>query len=254
MLERIATTLELRATLPHYQTILQAYLAEVSFPAQARVLEVGCGTGAVVRLLAGWPNVGEVIGVDPSPGLLAKARALSAHLPTVSFQEADGKALPFPAASFDVVVLHTVLTHVPDPEKLLAEVFRVVRPQGSVAIGEGDFSTMTVAIRAHDPLQTCAESLVEHFVHDPWLVHRLSALVRAAGFEVAPVRSYGLVETLAPQLSPQWVERGADALVADGRLSADLATALKAEAAQRVAAGTWFGFMAYASLIARRPA
>jgi SAM-dependent methyltransferase len=208
----------------------------------------------VVRLLAGWPNVGAVVGVDPSAGLLEKARAVSAHLPHVSFQKADGKALPFPAASFDVVVLPTVLTHVPEPEELLAEVLRVVCPQGSVAIGERDFSTMTVAIRAHDPLQTCAESLVEHFVHDPWLVHRLLALVRAAGFEVAPLRSYGLVETLAPQLSSQWVERGADALVADGRLSAELATALKAEAAQRVAAGTWFGFMAYASLITRRPA
>src|SRR5215831_3344296 len=130
MVEGIAATLELRASLPYYQDILKTYLAEVAFPAQARVLEVGCGTGAVVRLLAGWPNVCEVVGVDPSPGLLDKARALNAHLPTVTFQEADGKALPFPAASFDVVVLHTVLTHVPGPEELLAEVFRVVRPHG----------------------------------------------------------------------------------------------------------------------------
>jgi len=254
MVEGIATTLELRASLPYYQDILKTYLAEVAFPAQARVLEVGCGTGAVVRLLAGWPNVCDVVGVDPSPGLLDKARALSAHLPTVTFQEADGKALPFPAASFDVVVLHTVLTHVPGPEELLAEVFRVVRPHGTVAVGDGDFSTTTVAIREHDPLQTCAESFVEHFVHDPWLVHRLAALMRTAGFDVAPLRSYGLVETLAPQLTPGWVDRGAEALVADGRLSEELAAALKAEAAHRVAAGTWFGYMAYASLIARKPA
>jgi ubiquinone/menaquinone biosynthesis C-methylase UbiE len=186
MLEGIANTLELRATLPQYQSILKAYLAEVSFPAQARVLEVGCGTGAVVRLLAGWPNVGDVVGVDPSSGLLEKARVLSAHLPTVLFQEADGNALPFPAASFDVVVLHTVLTHVPRPEGLLAEVFRVVRPHGSVAVGDGDFSTTTVAIRENDPLQSCAASFVEHFVHDPWLVHRLSALVRAADSTLLP--------------------------------------------------------------------
>jgi ubiquinone/menaquinone biosynthesis C-methylase UbiE len=48
----------------------------------------------------------------------------------LSFQAADGKALPFPASTFDVVVLHTVLTHVPSPDALLAEVFRVLRPQG----------------------------------------------------------------------------------------------------------------------------
>ena len=96
----------------------------------------------------------------------------------LSFQEADGKALPFPASTFDVVVLHTVLTHVPGPDALLAEVCRVLRPQGSVGIGDGDFSTATVAIGEDDPLQTCVDAFVENFVHDPWLVRRLSALAR----------------------------------------------------------------------------
>jgi ubiquinone/menaquinone biosynthesis C-methylase UbiE len=155
--------------LPQYQAILRAYLADITFPPNARVLEVGCGTGAVARLVAQWPQVAEVVGVDPSPALLDKARTLSARLSTLSFQEADGKALPFPASTFDVVVLHTVLTHVPGPDALLAEVFRVLRPQGSVGIGDDD------------PLQTCVDAFVEHFVHDPWLVRRLSPLARAAG-------------------------------------------------------------------------
>jgi arsenite methyltransferase len=253
MLEGIAATLELRATLPQYQHILKAYLSEVTFPTHARVLEVGCGTGAVARCLAQWPNVGAVVGVDPSPALLEKARTLSAAWPTLSFHEADGKALPFPEHAFDVVVLHTVLTHVPEPEALLAQVFRVLRPQGSVAIGDGDFSTNTVAIGDDDPLQTCVQAFVRHFVHDPWLVHHLSPLVRAAGFDVAALRSYGIIETLDPVFTPTWVDRGADALVADGHISVEVATALKAEVARRAAEGTWFGYMAYGSLIGRKP-
>lgn len=250
MLEGIAATLELRAALPQYQSILRTFLAEIPFPAQAQALEVGCGTGPVVRMLAGLPNVAQVVGVDPSSALLEKARGLSTHLSSVRFQEADGRALPFHEASFDVVVLHTVLTHVPEPERLLAEVFRVLRPREALAVGDGDFSTTTVAIRENDPLQACAESFVEHFVHDPWLVHRMSALVRAAGFAVEPLRSYGLAETADPKLTPVWVERGADALVAEGRLSSELANALKSEVRHRIAVGTWFGYMGFGSLIA----
>jgi arsenite methyltransferase len=171
----------------------------------------------------------------------------------LSFHEADGKALPFPAHSFDVVVLHTVLTHVPGPDALLAEVWRVLRPQGSVGIGDGDFSTATVALGDDDPLHTCVAAFVENFVHDPWLVRRVSALARAAGFDVSPLRSYGIVETLNPSLTPTWVERGAEALLGAGHIGAELAAALKAEARRRVAEGSWFGYMAYASLIARKP-
>ena len=42
----------------------------------ARILEVGCGTGAVTRVLAAWPGVVEAVGVDPSPVFVAKAREL----------------------------------------------------------------------------------------------------------------------------------------------------------------------------------
>jgi ubiquinone/menaquinone biosynthesis C-methylase UbiE len=218
VLEAIAQTLELRATLPQYQAVLSAYLSDIAFPPNARVLEVGCGTGAVARFVAQWPQVAAVVGTDPSPALVDKARALSAGLATLSFQEADGKALPFPARTFDVVVFHTVLSHVPGPEALLAEAFRVLRPQGTVGIGDGDWSTATVALGPHDPLQTCVEAFVEHCVHDPWLVRRLPALAHAAGFVVSPLHTYGIVETLEPRMTPTWVERGVEALLAVGRL------------------------------------
>jgi hypothetical protein len=107
--------------------------------------------------------------------------------------------------------------------------------------------------QADDPLQTCVAAFVENFVHDPWLVRRLSALARTAGFDVSPMRSYGIVETSHPSLTPTWVDRGAEARQAAGDIGAELAAALKAEARRRAAEGCWFGYMAYASLIARKP-
>jgi hypothetical protein len=47
--------------------MLHTYLTDMAIPQGARVLEVGCSTGAVTRVLGAWPGVGEAIGVDPSP-------------------------------------------------------------------------------------------------------------------------------------------------------------------------------------------
>ena len=83
-------------------------------------------------------------------------------------------------------------------------------------------------------------------------MRRLPALARAAGWDVVRLRSHGYVETDSPGYMLTLVDRGADVLAADGRLGPGAAEALKAEARRRVDAGTFFGHIAYASLIARR--
>ena len=70
--------------------------------------------------------------MDPSPYLIDKARSLSPSLPNLIFEIGDGTALGLKDASFDVVVLHTVLTHVPAPEAVLAEAHRLLRSGGLV--------------------------------------------------------------------------------------------------------------------------
>jgi SAM-dependent methyltransferase len=254
VLESIMTVLELRAADPQQRAMLSTYLTDADIPQGARVLEVGCGTGAVTRMLAAWPGVVAAVGVDPSPVLVAKARALAAGLATLTFEEADGRSLPFAGATFDVVVCHTTLCHVPGPETAVHEAVRVLRPGGCLAVFEGDYATGTLATGAGDPLEACAEAFREHYIHDPWLVRRLPALIRSAGLHIRRVRSYGYVE--APEsgfMLPGWLDHGADALVASGRIGGDMAAALKAEARRRVANGEYFGHIAYMSLVARKP-
>jgi SAM-dependent methyltransferase len=203
----------------------------------------------VTRELAAWPGVAAVVGVDPSPTFLAAARRLGP--PAVSFVEGDARALGFDDHTFDVVVFHTTLCHVPGPELALREAARVLRPAGWLAVFDGDYATATVAIGPADPLQACVKAWVAASVHDPWLVRRLPALLEDAGFELVAQRSHGYVEAGQASYTPTIVDRGADALVAAGQLGEEAAAALKAEARRRVAAGRFFGHIAYASLVAR---
>ncbi|MGH2585326.1 MAG: methyltransferase domain-containing protein [Dehalococcoidia bacterium] len=250
---RLAEILELRGADPQQQALRRDFLADITFPPQARVLEVGCGTGVLTRTLARWPDIDAVVGVDPLPALLHKARELAADLPSVSFREADGRSLPLEDESFDVVVFDSVLSHMPGPEAGLAEACRVLRPGGRLAVFDGDYATTTVALGDHDPLQACVEAMMANSVHDRWLMRRLPALVRAAGCEVFCFRSHGFVETAGGYMLTT-VERGADFLRDFGQIGEETAAALKAEALRRVAAGAFFGHIAYASLVAQKPA
>jgi arsenite methyltransferase len=253
MLEVVANVLETRAAMPSQQHMIASYLSEIEFPRNARVLEVGCGTGPICRALASVPNVAEVIGVDPSEHLLAKARDLSPVSAHIKYQQGDGRALGFEAASFDAVILHTLLTHVPDPDAFLAEAGRVLKAGGWLGVCDGDFSTATLRIADPDPLQACCDAFVDNFVTDRYMVRKMSSLVQAAGFMVQPLRSYGLVETLSPGLTLSWIDRGADAMAQRGTISAAFADALKSEGRARAEGGGFFGYMAYAGLVARKP-
>jgi len=120
MIETVANVLETRAAIPSQQEMIRDYLARIPFPQNARVLEIGCGTGPVCRVLAELGTASKIVGVDPSSALLTKARNLSEGISNIEYIKGDGKSLRFETSSFDAVILHTVLTHVPKPEGILA--------------------------------------------------------------------------------------------------------------------------------------
>lgn len=83
-------------------------------------------------------------------------------------------------------------------------------------------------------------------VHDPWVMRRMAPLLRDADFGEAQVRGHAYTQTSDSDYMVTLVERrGADALAAEGRVTAATTDALKAEARARVAAGIFFGHIAY---------
>jgi ubiquinone/menaquinone biosynthesis C-methylase UbiE len=102
-----------------------------------RVLEVGCGTGAVLKEL---PEYGEaqIHGIDLSYPAITQARS---NAPKSMLACCDGQALPYPAQTFDVTFCHYFLLWVNDPVRALSEMRRVTRSGGVViALAEPDYA------------------------------------------------------------------------------------------------------------------
>jgi ubiquinone/menaquinone biosynthesis C-methylase UbiE len=249
--ERLADVLELRAADPQQQAILREHLSGIDVPRGARALEVGCGTGAVSRALARSLNVA-VTGVDPSPVFVARARKLGNELPALTFLQGDGRSLCFREASFDLVVFHTTLCHVPDPRAGLLEAMRVLQPDGWLTVLECDYTTTSIAVDAFDRLQPVVEAMVANFVHDPWLTRRLPGMLASMGFEVQRLRSHGYLQTSEPTYMLTLIDRGADLLSKAGSIGANAASAFRDEAQRQADAGEFFGHMSFLGVIARK--
>jgi SAM-dependent methyltransferase len=109
------------------------------------LLDVGCGPGSITADLAQAVAPGRVVALDSSAEVLALARAELERrgLGSVELVTGDVAALDLPDASVDVAHAHQLLHHVPDPVAAVAEMLRVTRPGGLVAIRESDYGAFT---------------------------------------------------------------------------------------------------------------
>ncbi|WP_433380664.1 class I SAM-dependent methyltransferase [Actinoplanes sp. CA-142083] len=102
-----------------------------------RVLDIGCGTGYLTRRAAVAAGArGGVVGVDPSPNMIAYARR--AAPPTCAFHVAEGRQVPEEGESFDVAVSSLAVHHIPAEQRAetFAEIFRLLRPGGRMLIAD----------------------------------------------------------------------------------------------------------------------
>ncbi len=234
------------------QAICACYLARIALPEGARVLEVGCGNGAATKLIMRHIDPAQLVGIDPSSVFIEMAGEAFAGDPRVSFAVGDAVATGQADACFDLVVAHTVFSHLADPEGALTEARRVLRPGGQLVIFDGDFATLTVALFDGDPLQTAAAAVLRNLVHAPYIMRRLPALLAAAGFSVQSVEPHGYVQMASPDYLLTLLSRGAAAAVQAGEIGRELVDSFDREARRRVANGTFYGAMLFLSLTARK--
>lgn len=98
-----------------------------------RVLDVACGTGIVARIaLERVGHAGSVTGLDINPGMLAVARSVCP--PDIEWHEAGAEEMPLPDNGYDVVLCQASLMFMPDREKALSEMYRVLAPGGRILL------------------------------------------------------------------------------------------------------------------------
>jgi SAM-dependent methyltransferase len=135
----------------HHQSVLRshvwrtaensaAYLLPELRPGQD-LLDVGCGPGTITVDLAARVAPGRVVGIDAAAEVVARAEAMagSSQSPPVTFAVGDVYGLAFEDGAFDVVHAHQVLQHLTRPVDALAEMCRVLRPGGLLAVRDADY-------------------------------------------------------------------------------------------------------------------
>lgn len=149
--------------------------------ARGRVLEIGAGTGVNLRHYPA-DGIDELVLTEPEAPMARRLedRAAGAHR-DVEVLRASADALPFADGSFDTVVATLVLCTVPDPERALAEIHRVLAPGGTLLFLEH--------VRHDDPARARKQDRItpvwRHVGHGCHLNRDTPALIGAAGFAVA---------------------------------------------------------------------
>jgi len=146
-----------------------------------KVLDLGCGAGHdAFDIACRVGSGGHITGVDFSEFLITEAirRASGRNLP-VCFEVGDAHALRFPDASFDAVRTERMLMHVPDPGKALAEMVRVLKPGGRLAVQDVDWETQFCDSPYKDTTRKIALSFCDG-IKNGWIGRRLPRLFREA--------------------------------------------------------------------------
>lgn len=114
-------------------------LDRLAAPRGAQWLDIGCGPGDVTGAVLARCEPADIVGVDPSEAFVAAARERWADDHRASFVVGSAEALPMEDDSIDVVVSGLALNFVPDPERGMAEMARVLRADGRVAVYVWDY-------------------------------------------------------------------------------------------------------------------
>jgi ubiquinone/menaquinone biosynthesis C-methylase UbiE len=250
---QIADALDSRCLDPSQVAIRAAYLSGLQLPADALAVEFGSGTGHVTKDLLTMAGAARAVGIEPSPILAQRAIERFSDDDRLSFEIGDAKRTGLPTGSVDLVLMHTLLCHVPGPEDVLSEAYRVLKPGGVLAICDGDYDTATAQIADFDPLDQLVRFMINQNVTNLWIMRQIGGMLTECGFNMGARQGHGYVADGDAAYFMTVIARGAERMVETGLLLSETAEALKAEAVARLKENRFFGFMSYVSQIATKP-
>ncbi len=256
-LQVIADRLEFRATDAGYVALSQAYFARLPLASARRILALGCGTGVEVRALKRVTGTAAtIVGIDQSPHLIAAAqqRTAAEGLGTgIEYRVGDAHRLDFADSTFEVVLLHTLISHVDDPLGVLREAGRLVTPGGTIAIFDGDYASLTFSHPDAALARTIEEVLLKLLIANPRVMRDLPRLLREAGLTLVEGSGTVYADIGTGSFFAQVPETYAGVLARSGLLPQEVIDAWRTYQARAVQEHTFFGASNYYTYLARRP-
>ncbi len=196
---------------PSLQAYKQHMTALMELAPGKSVLDVGCGTGDDVRLMADLvaPR-GNVVGIDNSLAMINEAnrRAKDANV-AVDFRVLDAMKLPIADGTFDACRADRSLMHVPDSRQVLTEMRRVTKVGGRVVVFEVDFETLTIDADDRMLARKIGHTWCDGFKNG-WLGRRMPRLFTELGFREISLTPHIMILTpgmLLPLLGAATTER-----------------------------------------------
>jgi ubiquinone/menaquinone biosynthesis C-methylase UbiE len=256
-LDVLATRLEARGKHPKFSDMMREYFDAMRIDSARSVLDLGCGTGVAARTIARRPAFsGRVTGIDRSAHLISAATRLSRAegvAAKVDFRAGDSHTLGLGDASFDMVVAHTLFSHLDDPRAVLREIVRVVKPGGKVGIFDGDYASMTFA--GDDPARGKAddEAIVGAIVTHPRVMRQMPELLLEAGLKLDRVFSHVVADVGRADFWEPAIASFTKLLPRAGAMSEQDAAQWAAAMLRRSDRGIFFGASNYYSYVATRP-
>eukprot|EP00929_Paragymnodinium_shiwhaense_P120581 TRINITY_DN9253_c0_g6_i1.p1 TRINITY_DN9253_c0_g6~~TRINITY_DN9253_c0_g6_i1.p1 ORF type:complete len:305 (-),score=49.49 TRINITY_DN9253_c0_g6_i1:420-1241(-) len=197
------------------------------------VVEIGCGTGAVLRYVKEEFGINNVIGVDPSPHFIEKARALA---PDIKFVEGYSTKLDVADASVDVVIFYTTMNHIPEDQReaSMKEVKRVLKPMGRALLFDNDCCAWSCALGPADPIMASIDRHIGRYITDPYVARKLPSILAMAGMKTPGLKIVAIADEKEGSFGHGMVGRAIDKDVEFKSLTPEEAEGLKAELQSRV--------------------
>jgi ubiquinone/menaquinone biosynthesis C-methylase UbiE len=160
--------------------------------------------------------------------------------------------LDFPDATFDAVFAHTLISHVTDPETVLREMVRVVRPGGLVAVFDGDYASLTYAFADHGFGQQMDAALATASFNNPRIMREMPGLIPRLGLQMRMAWGDAVVEIGKGSYFRSFAETYVPFVVKAGLFSAESAEAWLRAQHQSIEDGTFFASCNYYTYLTSR--
>lgn len=254
---QLATTLELRGRARPQMRLRRRFLRFARLRPGDAVLEVGCGTGVVLRDVAAMVGRrGRVVGVDSSLAILSVARKLCRRVqggPPITLRRADGVKLPFGAGRFDAALAITVILHVADPLTVVSEMARVVRRGGTIGLQDQDFGVVAVTHPDRELTDRIMRGVAARVYAEPYSGRRLPGLLRVAGLAEVRLLTDVYQDTTLEPFTKTFLERRAENAVKFGLVDAPTAQRWLDGFTELVARGAFVLTMNYYGAVGVKP-